>query len=175
MHACMLSCFSCVRLCATPWTAAHQAPLSTGFSRQEYCSGLPFPSPRVSFPQCKPRPALPLTQKPSIAPHCPQGIQSKLTAKTQPQRGSSLPPTQHFSHMGLLTGSCPKPCPCPCPSPRERDALSLPVYLPSSTVTPALLQSTHRIRTTSPSSGPAHPLSWPLPAFSLGSPSPSKL
>ena len=42
---CMLSRFSCVRLCATPWTAAHQAPLSTGFSRQEYWNGLPFPSP----------------------------------------------------------------------------------------------------------------------------------
>ena len=35
-----------VRLCATPQTAAHQAPLSPGFSRQEYWSGLPFPSPR---------------------------------------------------------------------------------------------------------------------------------
>ena len=34
-----------VRLFATPWTAAHQAPLSLGFSRQEYWSGLPFPSP----------------------------------------------------------------------------------------------------------------------------------
>ena len=30
----------------TPWTVAHQAPLSTGFPRQEYWSGLPFPSPR---------------------------------------------------------------------------------------------------------------------------------
>ena len=30
---------------ATPWTVAHQAPLSTGFSRQEYWNGLPFPSP----------------------------------------------------------------------------------------------------------------------------------
>ena len=29
----------------TPWTVSHQAPLSTGFSRQDYCSGLPFPSP----------------------------------------------------------------------------------------------------------------------------------
>ena len=29
----------------TPWTVAHQAPLSMGFSSQEYCSGLPFPSP----------------------------------------------------------------------------------------------------------------------------------
>ena len=34
-----------VRLLATPWTAAHQAPLSTGFSRQEYQSGVPLPSP----------------------------------------------------------------------------------------------------------------------------------
>ena len=42
--SCMLSHFSPVRLCATLWTAAHQAPLSTGFSRQEYWSGLPFPS-----------------------------------------------------------------------------------------------------------------------------------
>ena len=41
----MLSRFSRGRLYATPWTAAHQAPLSTGFSRQEYWSGLPFPSP----------------------------------------------------------------------------------------------------------------------------------
>ena len=30
----------------TPWTVAHQAPLSVGFSRQEYRSGLPFPLPR---------------------------------------------------------------------------------------------------------------------------------
>ena len=41
----LLSRFSCVRLCATPWTAAHQAPPSLGFSRQEHWSGLPFPSP----------------------------------------------------------------------------------------------------------------------------------
>ena len=34
-----------VRLFATPWTVAHQAPLSMGFSRQEYWSGMPFPSP----------------------------------------------------------------------------------------------------------------------------------
>ena len=36
---------SCVQLFATPWTVAHQAPLSMGFSRQEYWSGVPFPSP----------------------------------------------------------------------------------------------------------------------------------
>ena len=34
-----------VRLFATSWTVAHQAPLSRGFPRQEYCSGLPSPSP----------------------------------------------------------------------------------------------------------------------------------
>ena len=34
-----------VELFAIPWTVAHQAPLSMGFSRQEYWSGLPFPSP----------------------------------------------------------------------------------------------------------------------------------
>ena len=34
-----------VRLSVTPWTVAYHAPLSMGFSRQEYWSGLPFPSP----------------------------------------------------------------------------------------------------------------------------------
>ena len=41
----LLSRLSRVRLCATPWTAAYQAPPSMGFSRQEYWSGLPLPSP----------------------------------------------------------------------------------------------------------------------------------
>ena len=41
----LLSRFSRVRLCATPWTAAYQASPSVGFSRQEHWSGLPFPSP----------------------------------------------------------------------------------------------------------------------------------
>ena len=43
--ACLLSCFSHVQLFVTPWTAAHQAPLFMGFSRQEYWSGLPCPPP----------------------------------------------------------------------------------------------------------------------------------
>ena len=41
----LLSHFSHFRLCATPQTAAHEAPLSLGFSRQEHWTGLPFPSP----------------------------------------------------------------------------------------------------------------------------------
>ena len=40
---------SCVRLFATPWTVAYQAPLSMGFSRQEYWTGLPFPSKTAIF------------------------------------------------------------------------------------------------------------------------------
>ena len=45
----LLSRFSRVRLCATPETAAHQAPPSPGFSRQEHWSGLPFPSPKTKI------------------------------------------------------------------------------------------------------------------------------
>ena len=41
----LLSHFSRVRLCAAPQMAAHQAPPSLGFSKQEHWSGLPFPSP----------------------------------------------------------------------------------------------------------------------------------
>ena len=45
-----------VRLFVTPWTVAHQAPPSMGFSRQEYWSGLPFPSPGdLPDPGIKPR------------------------------------------------------------------------------------------------------------------------
>ena len=38
-----------VQLLATPWTVAHQAPPSMGFSRQEYWNGLPFPSPQIHW------------------------------------------------------------------------------------------------------------------------------
>ena len=41
---CMLVAWSCLTLC-NPWTVARHAPLSMEFSRQEYWSGLPFPSP----------------------------------------------------------------------------------------------------------------------------------
>ena len=55
MRACLLNCFSHVQLCATPWTAACQAPLSMGFCRQEYWSGLPFLAPGdLSDPGIKP-------------------------------------------------------------------------------------------------------------------------
>ena len=44
-RACVLSCFSRVRLFVTPWTVACQVPLSMGFSRQEHWSRLPCPPP----------------------------------------------------------------------------------------------------------------------------------
>ena len=40
---------SCVRLLATPWTVAYQVPPSMGFSRREYWSGVPLPSPEQGF------------------------------------------------------------------------------------------------------------------------------
>ena len=49
----ILAACSIAKVCSlfvTPWTVAHQALLSMEFSRQEYCSGLPFPSPRGSSP-----------------------------------------------------------------------------------------------------------------------------
>ena len=49
LHVCMLTCFSCVQLFVTLWTVAPQAPLSIGFSRQEYWSGLPC-TPRQYLP-----------------------------------------------------------------------------------------------------------------------------
>ena len=48
-YVCVISCFSRVHLFVTPWTVAHQAPRSMGFSRQEYWSGLPHPPPGDLF------------------------------------------------------------------------------------------------------------------------------
>ena len=55
MNGFVPSLFSHVQLFVTPWTVAHQAPLSMGFSRQEYWRRLPFPSPgHLSHPGIKP-------------------------------------------------------------------------------------------------------------------------
>ena len=58
--ACMLSCFSPIRLFATLWTVAHQALLSMGFPRQEYWSGLPCPPPG-DLPDSGTEPASPIS------------------------------------------------------------------------------------------------------------------
>ena len=60
VNSCLYMCLVCawslsrVWLFATPWTVAHQAPLSMGFSRHEYWSGLPFPSGDLPDPGIKP-------------------------------------------------------------------------------------------------------------------------
>ena len=66
--------FSRVRLFATPWTVAYQAPLSMDFSGQEYWNGLPFPSPRdLPDPGIEPRsPTLQADALPSEPPGKPQ-------------------------------------------------------------------------------------------------------
>ena len=73
VHACILSRFSHVQLFATPWTVTHQAPLSMGFSRQEYWRRLPCPPPRdLPDPGFKPgSPALQADSSPSELPGKP--------------------------------------------------------------------------------------------------------
>ena len=69
-----------VRLFATPWTVAHQAPTSMEFSRQEYWSGLPFPSPGdLANPGIKPgSPTLRANTLPSEPPGKPTIHKDKL-------------------------------------------------------------------------------------------------
>ena len=76
----LLSCFSRVRLCGTQWTAAHQAPPSLGFSRQEHWSGLPFPSPMRESEVAQSRPTLsdPIGLQPSRL-LCPWDFPGKST------------------------------------------------------------------------------------------------
>ena len=81
-------CLSHVRLFATPWTVAHQAPPSMGFSRQEYWSGLPFPSPGdLPNPGIEPRsPALwadTLTAELPGKPPFPSGIGYKVISDSE--------------------------------------------------------------------------------------------
>ena len=68
----VLSRFSRVQLFATPWTVARQAPLSLGFSRQEYWSGWPFPSPGdLPIPGIRPTSLTPPTLTGSSLPLTP--------------------------------------------------------------------------------------------------------
>ena len=72
-HKVKVKSLSRVQLFATPWTVTHQAPLSMGFCRQEYWSGLPFPSPGdLPNPGIEPRsPALQADSLPSDPPGKP--------------------------------------------------------------------------------------------------------
>ena len=72
--------FGCVRLFATPWTVAHQAPLSMGFSRREYWSGLPCP-PSGDLPNPGIEPESPILQVDSLPTGTPEKMKSQAQLK----------------------------------------------------------------------------------------------
>ena len=79
----------CVQLFATPWTVAHQAPLSREFFRQEYWSGLPFPSgdlldPRINL-------GSPALQADSLASEPPGKITKLNLKRIKPSIKASCP------------------------------------------------------------------------------------
>ena len=89
IDVCMLSSSSLVRLFATPWTVAHQPPLSMGFFRQEYWTGLPCPPPG-DFPGPGIEPASPALKADSLLlSH--QGSPNKSRGKCYLKRISRLP------------------------------------------------------------------------------------
>ena len=61
-----------VRLFETPWTVAHQVPPSMGFSRQQYWSGLPLPSPGISSPNPGIKPRSPALQADALTSEPPR-------------------------------------------------------------------------------------------------------
>ena len=82
----------CVRLSATPWTVARQAPLSMGFSRQKHWTGLPFPSPG-DLPDPGIKPGFPALQADSLSFEPP----------------GNQPPGNSISVSGTLFISSPSP------------------------------------------------------------------
>ena len=74
-----------VQLLATSWTIAYQAPPSLGFSRQEYWSGLPFPSPG-DLPNPGIEPRSPVSQADAVPPEPP----GKLIIKTEYKKKNSI-------------------------------------------------------------------------------------
>ena len=69
---CVYKLLSHVGLFATPWTVTYQAPLSMGFSREEYWSGLPFPPPE-ELPDPGIKPSSPALQADSLSSEPPGG------------------------------------------------------------------------------------------------------
>ena len=94
MHVCMLSHFSHVQFFVTPCTAAQQAPLSMGFFRQEYQSGLPFP-----FPGGLPNPG--------IKPVSPASACGVFTTEP-PEKPSCSMTTKYRGRSKTITSNDPK-------------------------------------------------------------------
>ena len=112
----LLSRISRVRLCATPWTVARQAPLSMGFSRQEYWSGLSCPPPgELPNPGIEPRsPALQTESVPAEPPGKPpqrrlrcfklKGWESLEEGHLKTHRDSLTPPASGTQPAGRGSG-----------------------------------------------------------------------
>ena len=94
-----------IRLFATPWTVAYQAPLSMGFSRQEYWSGLPFPSPGdLPDPGIEPgSPALEADALTSEPPGKPKVMLKILQARLQQYVNCKVPDVQAGFRKGRGT------------------------------------------------------------------------
>ena len=86
LYVCMLSH---VQLFATPWTVAHQALLSMGFSREEYWCGLPFPSPG-DLPDPGIEPGSPTLQADALTSEPPALIKYKILLLLLEPSGSCL-------------------------------------------------------------------------------------
>ena len=95
IYSCVLNHFIGVQLLVIPWTIARQAPLSMGFSRQEYWSGLPFPSPG-DLPN------------PGIEP--PSLMSPVLTGMFFTTSTTCKAPDLFMLCMCLVTQSCPATC-----------------------------------------------------------------
>ena len=103
---CMLSC---VRLFATPWTVAQQAPLSVGFPRHEYQNGLPFSSPGdVPYPGIEPTSvASPTLAGGSLWLHCLESPQAFFTKTKKPSLPLPLQSTLLMKVHSRLRDKCP--------------------------------------------------------------------
>ena len=113
-----------VRLLATPWTVAHQAPLSMEFSRLEYWSGLPCPSPGgLPDPGIEPRsPALQAVSLPSEPPGKPPGGQGcnfiwESREEDTPSPTDTCPQHPELPRPPLLQTCSENKASC-CPTPR---------------------------------------------------------
>ena len=91
-----------VRLFATPWTVAFQAPLSMGFSRQEHWSGLPFPS-RGDLPDPGIKPRSPTLQVDSLLSEPPE----KPNYRQSHQRDGNIKALSVAKVKVLVVQSCP--------------------------------------------------------------------
>ena len=88
-----------IRLFATPWTAAHQAPPSTGFSKQENWSGLPFPSPE-DFPDPGIEPMSPAFQTDALTSEPPGKLIPHLEAQKRSGKHQD-PGEKQWPHRSL--------------------------------------------------------------------------